>query len=84
MEWAVESGYAWAEDPHFVEQKGCLEGANRTTVGQRAKRRGIAQLGTLGAGNHYMEIQYVDEIYCEKRAQAMGITGIGQAFIFLT
>ena len=57
--------------------------ANPAKVSSRAKKRGLPQLGTLGAGNHYCEIQVVDEIYEDAAAQKMGITQTGQVVIMI-
>jgi len=66
----VERGYGNKEDYLHMEEEGCLSGADSSKVSERAKSRGIGQLGTLGAGNHFLEVQYVDEIYDEKTAKA--------------
>jgi len=61
----------WPHDPDFPQ-------ADPTKVGSRAKKRGLPQLGTLGAGNHYAEIQVVEEIADPRAAARMGIDQIGQ------
>lgn len=71
--WAVERGYGTKEDLEHTEAGGCLEGADPDKVSDRAFERGKRQEGTLGSGNHFLEIQYVDEIYDEKAADIMGI-----------
>lgn len=71
--WAVERGYGTKEDLEHTEAGGCLEGADPDKVSSRAFERGKRQEGTLGSGNHFLEIQYVDEIYDEKAAGIMGI-----------
>ncbi|MBU0686472.1 MAG: RtcB family protein [Candidatus Margulisbacteria bacterium] len=71
--WAVENGYGWQEDVIHTEGKGCLEGADPECVSSRAKERGLPQQGTLGSGNHFVEVQYVQEIYDEAAARVMGI-----------
>ncbi len=71
--WAVENGYGREEDLEHCEEKGSLEGANPEVVSKKARERGKPQLGTLGSGNHFLEVQYVDEIYDEKIAQAYGL-----------
>lgn len=83
MQWAVQHGFAWPQDPGLCEESGCIPGASKKAVGQRAKRRGMAQLGTLGAGNHYIEIQAVDCIYDPVAAAHMGITKLGQVCIMI-
>ena len=63
MDWSLREGYVWAEDKEHCEEYGRMLNANPAVVSTRAKKRGLPQLGTLGAGNHYAEIQVVDEIY---------------------
>jgi len=72
-QWAIKRGYGFAEDALHTEEKGSMEGADATKVGQRALERGRPQLGTLGAGNHFLEIQIVEEIYDEGIAEVFGI-----------
>lgn len=83
MNWVVENGYAWPEDLYTCEENGCITPADPSCISQRAKGRGLSQLGSLGAGNHYAEIQCVSNIYNEKSANAMGITKLGQICIML-
>ncbi|PFH31735.1 DNA segment, Chr 10, Wayne State University 52, expressed family protein [Besnoitia besnoiti] len=73
MDWSLREGYAWAEDKEHCEEFGRMLQANPTKVSARAKKRGLPQMGTLGAGNHYCEIQVVDEIYDAYAARRMGI-----------
>jgi tRNA-splicing ligase RtcB len=72
-EWAVEHGYGTASDLERIEENGSLDGANPEMVSNRALERGAQQIGTLGSGNHFLEIGYVDEIYDEKAAEALGL-----------
>ena len=72
-EWAVENGYGSKEDLDRCEENGRMKNANPKDVSSRAKARGRPQLGTLGAGNHFLEIQKVDEIFDEKVASKFGI-----------
>lgn len=72
--WAVEQGFGGAEDLEKIESNGCLEGADPDTISQKAFERGKAQQGTLGSGNHFLEIQYVAEVYDPTIASAMGFT----------
>lgn len=81
--WAVENGYAVEADVEHMEEEGCLGGADPSKVSDMAKKRGLPQLGTLGAGNHFLEIQSVDEIYDKKTAAAFGLTGKEQVVIML-
>ncbi len=71
--WAVERGLGEASDLEHAEEGGCLEGADPDEVSDRALQRGTPQQGTLGSGNHFVEIQYVEEIYDERTADAFGV-----------
>lgn len=71
--WALKNGYAQDSDIIFTEDEGSLEGADPEKVSQRAKKRGLPQLGSLGAGNHFIEVDVVEEIYDEKAAEIMGL-----------
>lgn len=82
MSWAVEKGLAWPEDLDVTEQKGSIPGAVAVKVSAKARGR-AGQLGTLGSGNHYVEVQAVEEIYDEEAARAMGITSIGQICVMI-
>ena len=80
--WAVENGFGWPEDLDRIEACGALEGADPEYVSQRALERGRKQVGTLGSGNHFIEIGYVGEIYDEAAARALGLQpGTVTAFI---
>lgn len=81
--WAVEEGYGEKEDLDFTEDNGCLKGADPEQVSEKAKKRGLPQLGTLGSGNHFLEIQVVDEIYEQAAARAFGIEQTGQILILI-
>lgn len=72
-EWAVDNGYGWAEDLEVLEENGKMEDADSSIVSDKAKKRGIPQLGSLGSGNHFLEIQIVDEIYDEEVAEVFGL-----------
>ena len=71
--WAVEKGYGSERDIEHTEENGCMKNADPADVGQRAKARGIPQLGSLGAGNHFLEVQEVGEVFDEKIANAFGL-----------
>ncbi len=71
--WAVDKGYGWPEDPEHIEEKGSMKTADSSKVSRRAKERGAPQLGTLGSGNHFLEIQVVDRIYDERIAKHLGL-----------
>ncbi|MCL0037461.1 RtcB family protein [Thermodesulfovibrionales bacterium] len=72
-EWAVEKGLGEASDLERIESGGCMEGADPSIISRKAYERGRAQQGTLGSGNHFVEIQYVDQIYDEGVANALGL-----------
>src|SRR5688572_9511905 len=61
--WAIERGFGSSGDLDYIEEGGVLAGADPTLVSDRAYDRGHTQLGTLGSGNHFAELQYVSEIY---------------------
>ncbi len=74
--WCLKNGYALADDLERTEEGGCMEGADPSKVSKRAVQRGFNQIGTLGSGNHYLEIQVAkrENIYDQELAQAFGIT----------
>jgi len=80
--WAVSKGYGLKEDLERIEDNGCLKG-EALKVSQKARGRGRDQLGTLGSGNHFIEIQEVEQIFDEKIAKVFGITGVGQIAIMV-
>jgi tRNA-splicing ligase RtcB len=71
--WVISRGFGWRDDMDAIEDGGALEGADPEQVSKRARERGFAQSGTLGAGNHFIEVQRVDEIFDEAAAAAFGI-----------
>lgn len=71
--WTVENGYGVPEDIDATEEGGCMELADASTISKRALDRGRKQLGTLGSGNHFLEIQVVDEIFNRKAANVLGL-----------
>jgi tRNA-splicing ligase RtcB len=71
--WAVEEGYGTAEDLRFTEEDGCMAGADPSQVSDHAKERQKDEMGTLGSGNHYLEVQEVVEVYDAEAANAFGI-----------
>ncbi|XP_027841369.2 RNA-splicing ligase RtcB homolog [Aphis gossypii] len=83
MDWSLREGYAWAEDKEHCEENGRMLNADSSKVSMRARKRGLPQLGTLGAGNHYAEIQVVDEVYDKWAAKKMGIENIGQVCVMI-
>jgi tRNA-splicing ligase RtcB len=71
--WAVKAGYGRPEDLERLEEGGAMSGADPSAVSDRAKKRGGPQLGTLGSGNHFIEIQEVEHVFDEKVAHAFGL-----------
>ncbi|OGI12104.1 RNA-splicing ligase RtcB [Candidatus Micrarchaeota archaeon RBG_16_36_9] len=76
-EWAVKNGYGWREDLEHMEDRGKMP-CDASKVSKEAKQRGAPQIGTLGSGNHYLEIQRVDKIFLPEEAKVMGIEREGQ------
>ncbi len=83
VEWAISKGFGWPDDPEHIEERGSWRVADSGRVSNRAKQRGHNQLGTLGAGNHFLEIQVVDKIYDPGIAKVMGITHEGQVMVMI-
>jgi len=81
--WMVEHGYGWEDDLAHTEANGRLDMPDPDVITEKAIERGKDQLGTLGGGNHFLEIQVVDEIYDPKAAEAMGITQVGQVTVMI-
>ena len=73
VKWTVQKGYGRESDIDVCEENGCMKGADPEHVSDLARKRGGPQLGTLGSGNHFLEVQKVDKIFNEKAAGAMGI-----------
>ncbi len=71
--WAVENGFGDPDDLERIESGGCIEGADPSIISKEAYERGREQQGTLGSGNHFLEVQYVDEIYDEEAATELGL-----------
>ncbi len=71
--WAVKNGYGRSQDLERTEESGAIPGADPSVLSKRARDRGKPQLGTLGAGNHFIEIEVVDEILHPEAAEAMGL-----------
>lgn len=74
--WCIKYGYGWEEDLDFTEESGCIEGADASKVGNKAVERGFHQMGTLGSGNHYLEIQVAKpgNIFDQELARSYGIS----------
>ena len=71
--WAVDQGYGTQEDVQYIEDRGCIPNADPQFISNRAKERGRNQLGTLGSGNHFVEIGFVSDIYDQDLARAFGL-----------
>jgi tRNA-splicing ligase RtcB len=71
--WAVEQGYGRAEDLERIEEHGCMAGARPEEVSEHAKQRQRDEMGTLGSGNHYLEVQHVAEVFAPETAAVFGI-----------
>jgi tRNA-splicing ligase RtcB (3'-phosphate/5'-hydroxy nucleic acid ligase) len=72
--WAVQRGYGWPADLRRIEERGCMAGALPEHVSVKARKRQRDELGTLGSGNHYLEVQLVAVIYDQEAAQAFGVS----------
>jgi len=83
--WCIEQGYGWHRDLIHIEEGGCIGGADPSKISDHAVGRGINQLGTLGSGNHYLEVQVVsnDRIFDPLTAAALGITGQDQIVVMV-
>lgn len=73
VQWAIDNGYGTSEDAEACEESGQMENADPNKVSDRARKRGAPQLGSLGSGNHFLEVQRVEEIHDEEAAKRMGI-----------
>ena len=80
--YAVEQGYGVEEDLARCEDGGCLPGADPDMVSSRARKRGLGQLGSLGSGNHFLEVQAVDQVFDEATAEAWGLR-LGQVCVMI-
>ncbi|MEM3113250.1 MAG: RtcB family protein [Candidatus Pacearchaeota archaeon] len=72
-EWAIEKGYGEKDDSIFSEENACMKDADPEFVSDKALSRGVNQLGSIGSGNHFLEIQYVNKIFNEKTANIFGL-----------
>lgn len=81
--WLINQGIGWSEDAEHCEESGCMKNANPDKVSSIAKKRGLSQLGTLGSGNHFLEIQKVDKIYDENKAKTYGVNYEGQVTVMI-
>ncbi|MEC9332472.1 MAG: RtcB family protein [Candidatus Thermoplasmatota archaeon] len=80
--WASEQGYLWESDLDVLEENGCIENSSPEHVSHYARTRGRKQVGSLGSGNHFLEVQKVDEIFDEEAAKAFGLFE-GQAVVMM-
>lgn len=71
--WAVRNGFGTDDDLEHTESRGCIDGADPDLISKKAYERGMAQQGTLGSGNHFTEIQYVDEVFDKTAARDLGL-----------
>jgi tRNA-splicing ligase RtcB len=85
VDWCIENGYGWQEDRDRIEECGQMKGADPSKVSHKAISRGVGQLGTLGSGNHYLEVQVglTDQIYDEETAKVYGINKPNQVFVMV-
>ena len=83
LDWALDRGYAWPEDPKTIEEEGCMEAADPKKVSSNAKSRGAPQLGSLGSGNHFVEIERADRIFDKRIADRFGIHKEGQILVLV-
>ena len=81
--WGVENNYGWENDLEYLEENGCLSYADISKISEKAKQRGAPQLGSLGAGNHFLEIQKVATIYDKNAAKIFGITQENQIMVMI-
>jgi tRNA-splicing ligase RtcB len=83
VQWVIDQGLGWSEDAEHCEERGCMKNADPDKVSTTAKNRGLTQVGTLGSGNHFLEIQKVDRIYDSKTAKTFGIEHEGQVTVMI-
>jgi len=83
VQWVIDQGLGWSGDAEHCEERGCMKNANPNKVSTTAKNRGLTQIGTLGSGNHFLEIQKVDKIYDTKTAKIFGIESEGQVTVMI-
>ena len=83
VQWLIDRGLGWADDAKHCEEGGHMANANPDKVSNTAKKRGLTQIGTLGSGNHFLEIQKVDKIFNQKTAKTFGIDHEGQVTVMI-
>jgi tRNA-splicing ligase RtcB (3'-phosphate/5'-hydroxy nucleic acid ligase) len=83
VKWAISKGYGWDQDREMCEEQGVMKGADPAAVSNIAKSRGAPQLGSLGSGNHFLEVQKVDKIFDKEAAAKYGITQENQIMVLV-
>ena len=83
VQWVIEKGLGWHEDGEHCEERGQMDNADPSKVSSTAKSRGLTQIGTLGSGNHFLEIQKVDKIFNLRTAKTFGIEHEGQVTVMI-
>lgn len=83
VHWLIDHGLGWAEDVEHCEEGGCMKNADPSKVSPTAKKRGLTQIGTLGSGNHFLEVQKVDKIYDSRKAKVFGLEHEGQVTVMI-
>ncbi len=83
VNWVIKRGLGWPEDAEHCEEGGCMKNADPTKVSSTAKSRGLSQIGTLGSGNHFLEVQKVDKIFDPRTAKTFGIEREGQVTVMI-
>ena len=81
--WLIDRGFGWPEDAEHCEEGGCMKNADPDMVSVTAKNRGLTQIGTLGSGNHFLEVQRVDKIFDSSTAKVFGIEHEGQVTVMI-
>jgi tRNA-splicing ligase RtcB (3'-phosphate/5'-hydroxy nucleic acid ligase) len=83
VQWLIDRGLGWGKDAEHCEEKGFMANGNPEKVSNTAKNRGLTQIGTLGSGNHFLEIQKVDKIFNPKTAKTFGLEYEGQVTVMI-
>jgi tRNA-splicing ligase RtcB len=83
VQWLIDRGLGWAGDAEHCEEGGCMKNADPSKVSPTAKKRGLTQIGTLGSGNHFLEVQKVDKILNPRTAKVFGIEHKGQVTVMI-
>jgi tRNA-splicing ligase RtcB len=83
VDWVIKRGLGWSEDAEHCEEGGHMKNADPSKVSNTAKSRGLSQIGTLGSGNHFLEIQKVDKIFNPQKAKTFGIEQEGQVTVMI-